>query len=72
MLNPQNSLGERLIFVISFWKFEFVVFAPKAPIFTFGLYYPLGMTINVIASLSLLIGFLMMSPKDIFMLYVYA
>lgn len=31
MLDPQKSLGQRLIPVILLWRFEFNVFAPKRP-----------------------------------------
>ncbi|TNN21385.1 Retrovirus-related Pol polyprotein from transposon 17.6, partial [Schistosoma japonicum] len=52
MLDPQNSLGKPVIFVILLCKFEFPVFAPKIPFLTFSSCFPLGKTLNLIGSLT--------------------
>lgn len=64
MLDLQKSFDKRLIFVILFWKFELLVFALKASIFAFELYFPFEGTLNVIGSLPLLIRYFVTIPKD--------
>lgn len=53
MLDLQNSLDKRIIFVILFQQFEFLVFALKAPILTFISYFLLVKSLNIIGSFSL-------------------
>lgn len=72
-LNNQPKLwsGRQSLCCIIFLKFQPLIIAPKAPIFTFRLYFPLGRVLNVIGSFPLSIRYFVTLPKDIFMLYIY-
>lgn len=70
VLGLQKSHGRHLSLVTLFWKLEFLIFAPKAPVFAFNLYFPPGRNLNVIGSFPLLVCYFAKFPKDILVLCI--